>query len=222
MSSSPADRRILDLPPDPSPARLDEAIACLADRYPALRVLPGAAPHFILGQGSPSACYLADRGVGSAALIRFAGEYSEQLARGGRLYGISIPYLAALRSIHVLPMQARPIPPATSGPTLTTAASPDAAVPTLPDAAICLHLHTGERRVLLSRFADRRTVTLGRVVGRLCGAPSGTSTGSSPVDEAAAAGIPAFSIGLGEGAGVFEAYASVRELLFLAPTLVGK
>lgn len=223
------DRRLFDLPPDPTPACLDEALAALADRYPALHCTPSPR-RITLGKGSPAAAYCAGGGIGASVLIRFAAEYSEQHARGGRLYGISIPYLAAMRSIHILPTGAdsppsppTPVPP-TCGPTLTYAQPPADTGEThpLPDTGICLYLHPGERRILLSRFTARRTLTLARVVGRLCSAPVCTAAGSTPIDSVAASGIPAFCVGLGEGNGVFEAYAGVRELLFLCPTLVGK
>ncbi len=296
-------KRILDLPAAFSPALLGEAVACFSARYPALScselgrsMLDRPIHRLTLGRGSPAAVYLSGQSGGdaivSAVLTRFVNEYSEQLARGGRLYGVSLPYLAALRTIHVVPMlnpdgisyaedgvaddhllytrlsgmnrgsgdftgwqaNARGVdlrcnyaadaklfmrrkqtalggaypgggPSGWCGEAAESEPESEALgrfLRGLGDGALVIELRRGERRVVQPQAADRRTAGLGRTLGRLCGASVVASDGGELCDWSAALGMPGFIVYCGDEGGVFDLYAGVRELLFLAPTLVGR
>lgn len=302
MSSLDTEKRILDLPAALSPALLDEAVSCFAARYSALdcgtvgrSMLDRPLHRLALGRGSPAVIYLGGQSggdaVSSALLGRFVNEYCEQHSRGGRLYGITLSYLAALRRIQVLPMlnpdgisyalegvaedhflrprllsmnggrddfsawqaNARGIdlrrnyaadaedfmrrkqaadstcsggaPSGWCGEAAESEPESGALgrfLRSLPDAAMLIELRCGEERILLPHDADRRTAALGRTLGRLCGAPTAHSDGGELCDWSAALGVPGFIVYCGVGGGVFARYAALREMLFTAPTLVGK
>lgn len=303
MPQLDTEKRILDLPTALSPGLLAQAVDCFAARYPALgcgelgrSMLDRPIHRLQLGRGTPCAVYLSGQSGGDAAasavLTRFVNEYSEQLARRGRLYGVSIPYLAELRSIHAVPMlnpdgigyalegvpadhllrgrlvamnrgsgdfsgwraNARGVDlrcnyaadakafmrrkkAAMAGPCPgggpegwcgeAAESEPESSalgrwLRALPGAAMVLELRLGERRVVQPLAADRRMAGLGRMLGRLCDAPVAASDGGELCDWAAALGVPGFVVYCGEGGAVFDLYAGVREMLFLAPTLAGK
>lgn len=297
------EKRILDLPSALSPALLAEAAALFAARYPALEcgelgrsMLDRPIHRLRLGHGSPAVIYTAGQSGGDAAtaavLTRFINEYSEQLLRHGRLYGISIPYLAELRSVHAVPMlnpdgiayaqdgvaddhvlftrlsamnhgsndfsgwqaNARGVDLRcnyAAGASLfmrrkqaaladscagggasgwcgeSAESEPESSalgrwLRALPDAALLIELRLGKRRIIRPKDADRRTTGLGRMLGRLCDAPVVSSDGGELCDWAASLDVPGFIVCCGDGGAVFDLYAGVREMLFVAPTLVGK
>ena len=301
MPSLNTEKRTLDLPAALSPALLDEAVSCFAARYAALdcgtlgrSMLDHPLHRLNLGGGSPAVIYLGgQRGgdaVTSALLGRFVNEYCEQHSRGGRLYGITLPYLATLRRIHVLPMlnpdgisyalegvaddhilrprllsmnggdnfsawqaNARGVDlcrnyAADAGSFMRRRQTADCAcsggapfgwcgesaesepesaalgrfLRSLPDAAMMIELRCGKEQVMLPRDADRHTVALGRLLGRLCSMPTVRSDGGEICDWSAALGVPGYIIFCGTGGSVFARYAAVREMLFTAPTLVGR
>ncbi len=90
------------------------------------------------------------------------------------------------------------------------------------DIGMVIELCCGPRRVICAKSADRKTAGLGRMLGRLCGIPLEFSDGSRFCDWAAEAfALPAFTVYCGESSEMFELYAGVREMLFVAPTLIG-
>lgn len=91
------------------------------------------------------------------------------------------------------------------------------------DIGLLLELRSGKRRLVQPRETDRRTAALGRTLARLGSMQVTTSDGSELCDWAAGElGIPSFVVYCGESGTVFDRYAVVREMLFVAPTLVGR
>lgn len=91
------------------------------------------------------------------------------------------------------------------------------------DIGMLFELRSGERRLIQPKAASRRTAALGKSLGRLGAMRVSDSDGAELCDWAAdELGIPAFTICCGEGGAVFDQYAAIREMLFVAPTLIGR
>jgi len=115
MAHFDTEKRILDFPRPLDAATLDEIIALLCARYPALAsneigssILGARLHRLTLGTGENGVIMVGGLDgtdqLTPALLLRFANEYSDLLARSGRIFGYNLRYLAELRRIEIIPM----------------------------------------------------------------------------------------------------------------------
>ncbi len=92
-----------------------------------------------------------------------------------------------------------------------------------PELGLIFDVRTGKAHVEMPQHADRKTASIARQLCRLAEIPLTSSSGENFCDWAAdTLKIPAFTLFCGEESEVFALYAGIRELLFVAPTLIGK
>ena len=93
---------------------------------------------------------------------------------------------------------------------------------TLPDIGLIIDLRTGEPHIEMPKNAAPKTISLGRRLGRLADIPLTSTSGEEFCDWASEClNLPAFTLFCGEEKAIFSLYAGIRELLFVAPTLIG-
>ena len=87
---------------------------------------------------------------------------------------------------------------------------------------LVIELRTGPQEIRMAKSAGGRIAGLGRMLARLCGMPLTSADGGCFCDWAAEElDLPAFTVFCGESSEVFALYAGIREMLFVAPTLIG-
>lgn len=87
---------------------------------------------------------------------------------------------------------------------------------------LVLELRVGPREIRMAKSTGGRIGGLGRMLARLCGMPLTATDGGCFCDWAAEElDLPAFTVFCGESCEVFALYAGIREMLFVAPTLIG-
>jgi len=87
---------------------------------------------------------------------------------------------------------------------------------------LVIELRTGSKGILMAKSASGRIAGLGRMLARLCGMSLSSTDGGCFCDWAAEElDLPAFTVFCGESSEVFTLYAGIREMLFVAPTLIG-
>lgn len=87
---------------------------------------------------------------------------------------------------------------------------------------LVIELRPGPKEICMAKSADGRMAGLGRILARLSGMPLSVTDGGCFCDWAAEElSIPAFTVYCGESDEVFTLYAGIREMLFVAPTLIG-
>lgn len=213
-----SEKRILDFEYMRDHQSLIAHLEVLVGRYRGLHVVPLSmcdgmiVPAVVLGHGSRITVYTADNDGGSflpsQLLMRYINEYCEIRQNGRRIFGIDLLSFEESRSVCVIPISRTP------DSTTYTADS------ICGDGRLSIELRQGDAHITCAEAScTGRNRGVAQSVGRLCGL--------APIIDRSIAETPRphFNIYCGrncetEAQGFFRTYASVRELLFVAPIIV--
>lgn len=212
------EKRILDFENMKDHQSLIEHLEVLIGRYRGLHVVPLSmcegriVPAVFLGHGSRITVYTADADgesfLPSQLLMRYINEYCEIRQSGRRVFGIDLLSFEESRSVCVIPISH------TTDGVAYTADSVSG------DRRLSIELKRGDSHITCAEAScTGRCRGVAQSVGRLCGLPPTIDPGLPETSR------PHFNIYCGRGyeteeQGFFRTYASVRELLFVAPIIV--
>lgn len=212
------DKRILDFQRMTDHQSLIEHLKVLMGRYSELNVVPLAMidgrviPMISFGKGSRVTVYTADTTgasfLPSQLLMRYINEYCEIRRSGRRVFSLDLQSFEESRTVCVIPLAYGP-----DG----TVYKADSAVR---DCRLSIELRRGDGHIgCCPSSCTGRNRGIAQSVSRLCGLRSAIDANQQESYE------PHFNIYCGDDyetdeQGFFRTYASVRELLFVAPIIV--